>query len=158
MAALAVSCRYMALNGHVTVVSVEYRLSPEYIYPIPIDDGWNASQHIMSNLSSFVPDSAAPTKLVLGGTSSEGHLAAILSQRLPRWLGAADNVSLPAKVSFDAALRRAPVTDRGTDSEFIPPKFRHLHLSWMDDYHEAELGRISMTGNLGACLLRGPIP
>ncbi|KAL5362231.1 Alpha/Beta hydrolase protein [Aspergillus floccosus] len=147
MTGLAVSCRYMALNGHVTVISVEYRLSPEHVYPIPIDDGWNAVQHIISNLSSIVPNNTGPTKLVLCGTSSGGHLAAILSQRLPKWLSAADNASLAAQVSFDGVLLRAPVTVRGTDPEFIPPKFRQLHRSWMDDYHEAEMDRLSMTRN-----------
>lgn len=140
----------MALNGHVNVISVEYRLSPEYRYPIPIDDGWDAVQHIIRNLSSFVPHNTAPTKLVLCGTSSGGHLAAILSQRLPRWLSMAENASLTAEVSFNGILLRAPVTVRGTDPKFIPPKFRQLHRSWMDDYHGAEMDRLSMTRNHGA--------
>ncbi|KAJ5613232.1 hypothetical protein N7510_006426 [Penicillium lagena] len=139
----------MALGAPITVISVEYRLSPAYLYPIPLEDGWNATQYIMSNLSSLVQIHTTPVNLVVSGTSSGGQLAAIVSHRAGSWLSAAENSTHAAKISFNGVLLRAPVSVRGTDTEFIPPRFRDLHRSWSSDYTGAELDRMSMIRNHG---------
>lgn len=139
----------MALGAPVTVISVEYPLSPAYLYPVPIDDGWTAVQYIMDNLSNVVKSHTIPADFILSGTSSGGQLAAIISRRARDWLNAAKNSALAAKISLKGVLLRAPVTVRATDAEYIPPQFRGLHRSWTDNYNGAERDRESMIRNHG---------
>ncbi|KAF4333751.1 lipase esterase [Fusarium beomiforme] len=145
-----VSCRYMALGGPVTVISVEYRLCPAYPYPIPINDGWDAFQHIVTALPSLVPRHTEPVNLVISGTSSGGQLAAIVSQRARDWFKAVENSGTAAKVTLSGVLLRAPVTVRGTNAVFIPPRFRDMHHSWAADFETLLLNRLNMEQSHGA--------
>ncbi|KAF9775961.1 hypothetical protein IL306_005907 [Fusarium sp. DS 682] len=145
----AVSCRYMALGGPITVISVEYRLCPEYLYPIPINDGWDAFQHIVTALPSLVPRHTDPVNLVISGTSSGGQLAAIVSQRARDWFKAVKNAGTAANVTLSGVLLRAPVTVRGTNAAFIPPRFRDMHHSWSADFETPVLDRPNMEQSHG---------
>ncbi|KAG7411263.1 AB hydrolase superfamily protein [Fusarium oxysporum f. sp. rapae] len=139
-----VSCRYMALGGPITVISVEYRLCPAYLYPIPINDGWDAFQHIVTALPRLVPRHTEPVNLVISGTSSGGQLAAIVSQRARNWFKAVENAGTAAKMTLSGVLLRAPVTVRGTNAAFIPPRFRDMHHSWSADFETPSLDRPNM--------------
>lgn len=59
------------------VVDVGYRLAPEYRYPTPILDSWQAYEYVAKNAQSLGIDSA---KLAVGGFSAGGHIAAVVSQ------------------------------------------------------------------------------
>ncbi|KAH8690902.1 putative lipase/esterase [Talaromyces proteolyticus] len=131
-----VSCRYMALCGPLTVLSVEYRLSPAYTYPIPLNDGWDAFQYIVSNISSLVTNIAPGVVNVV--------LAAIVSQRAQTWMNG--NPSCVG-ITMRGVLLRAPVTVRGTDSAFIPPQFSDRHKSWRAELETTLLKRQEMEGN-----------
>lgn len=137
----------MTLSGPLAVLSVEYRLSPEYIYPVPVNDAWDAFQYIVANLSSLV-ENLAPgmIKLVVSGTSSGGQLAAIVSQRAQTWMKG--NTSC-ARITMSGVLLRAPVTVRGTDSLFIPPRFKDMHKSWRAELETTLLKRQEMKENHG---------
>lgn len=140
----------MALNAPVTVVSVEYRLSPAYKYPIPMSDGIDAFQYIASNVQQFVAQAIEPVKLVLSGTSSGGHLAAIISQNARSWFQMPQNEKLASQVQLSGVLLRAPVTVNAIDSgSLVPPMYKALHQSWMMQYEGADLDRLSMTYNHG---------
>lgn len=145
----AVSCRYMALGGPITVISVEYRLCPAYPYPIPINDGWDAFQYIVTALPSLVPRHTEPVNLVISGTSSGGQLAAIVSQRARDWFKVVENAAIPAKITLSGVLLRAPVTVRGTNAAFIPPRFRDMHHSWSVDFETPGLDRPDMEQSHG---------
>lgn len=137
-----VTCRYMALSGPLTVLSVEYRLSPAHLYPVPINDGWDAFQYIVTNLSSLVANLASGMiNLVVSGTSSGGQIAAIVSQRAQTWMKG--NVSC-VNITMSGVLLRAPVTVRGTEARYIPPPFRDLHQSWCAELETVRLTRQGM--------------
>ena len=72
-------CAVTARKLGLTVVSVDYRLAPEHPFPIPLDDCWIAWMWLQRNAARFGAD---PARVVLGGQSAGGGLAACLSQRL----------------------------------------------------------------------------
>jgi acetyl esterase len=81
----------LAQTAHVAVVSVEYRLAPEYPYPIPVDDCEAVAVWLLNHAKAeFGTD-----KLLIGGESSGAHLAVMTLLRirdrddaLNRFLGA----------------------------------------------------------------------
>lgn len=79
---------FMVASGAV-VVSPEYRLAPEHPSPAPQNDCLEGLLHVMANASEYGID---PAKVILGGTSAGGGLAASVALRLrdesgPRLLG-----------------------------------------------------------------------
>ena len=58
------------------VVLVEYRLSPEYKFPIPLDDCYDATLWVENNKSSLM---GSPQKVVVIGESAGGNLATAVS-------------------------------------------------------------------------------
>ncbi|KAB8075880.1 Alpha/Beta hydrolase protein [Aspergillus leporis] len=141
-----ISCRYMAMGCRSTVISVDYRLSLAYAYPVPMDDAWDAFEYVVRNLPTIMPKHMTPVRLVVSGTSSGGQLAAIVSQRARDWLRDSRNAAVAANIILSGVLLRAPVTVRGTDGAFIPPAFRELHQSWAEEL-ETNLDRLGMAEN-----------
>ncbi|RDW65638.1 alpha/beta hydrolase [Aspergillus mulundensis] len=60
-------CRLISKHQQMTLVSVEYRLAPEYKYPVPLDDCVEAVKWALENLH--------PPSVVLIGASAGGNLA-----------------------------------------------------------------------------------
>jgi acetyl esterase len=67
---------YIAANANVIAFSVEYRLAPEYKFPIGLRDSFEAVKWVKSNASRFGADAE---KISLGGDSSGGNFTAALS-------------------------------------------------------------------------------
>ncbi|GAA4701611.1 alpha/beta hydrolase [Brevibacillus fulvus] len=68
------TCRQIAnLTGSV-VVSVDYRLAPEYKYPIPVRDSYEALKWVEQNAASL---NGNAHKIAVGGDSAGGNLAAV---------------------------------------------------------------------------------
>ena len=119
-------CIELAHRGRCTVVSVDYRLSPEHPYPAPLDDA--------SAVLRWVADSAGelgvdPARLAVAGSSAGGSLAARLAQ------GAADG-SLPPVVF--QLLHQPVLDDRATGSkkEFVTsPSFDAEGAELMWEYY-----------------------
>jgi acetyl esterase/lipase len=68
--------RQLAKDVGCAVVSVEYRLSPEYAYPEPLEDCYTALQWLGANAAKLDIDSK---KIAVGGASAGGGLAAGLA-------------------------------------------------------------------------------
>ncbi|KAF2101754.1 hypothetical protein NA57DRAFT_73191 [Rhizodiscina lignyota] len=69
-------CRQIAYDlGHV-VVSVEYRLAPEYVYPAAIDDCYSGPLWTLENARPLGID---PSQVYVTGNSAGGHLAAAVA-------------------------------------------------------------------------------
>jgi acetyl esterase len=87
------------------VVSVDYRLSPELKYPIPLDDCETALRWLVDHSAELAVD---PAKVAVGGDSAGGNLAAGLALRIRDKGG--------PKIAFQLLIY--PATDRnvGRDS------------------------------------------
>ena len=66
-------CRVLAQQSHCAVISVDYRLAPEFKFPTASDDAWDAVQYVAGQGTALGVDS---TRLALGGDSAGGTLAA----------------------------------------------------------------------------------
>jgi acetyl esterase len=67
---------YIAAKAEVRVVSVGYRLAPEFPFPQGLQDSYEAIEWIIKNKNILKID---PQKLSVGGDSSGGNFAAVLS-------------------------------------------------------------------------------
>lgn len=72
-------CSGLALALGITVVSAEYRTAPEHRFPRPLDDCAAAWDWLLGHADELGVD---PARVVLGGASAGGGLAAALAQRL----------------------------------------------------------------------------
>lgn len=71
-------CRAIANAGDCTVVSVAYRVAPEHPFPAPFEDCYRATEWAVSHSGILDAD---PGRLVVGGDSAGGNLAAAVSLR-----------------------------------------------------------------------------
>ncbi|XP_033762220.1 arylacetamide deacetylase-like [Pecten maximus] len=82
--------RTLSTSLPAVVVSVEYRLAPEYTFPIPFEDCLIATKYFMKNAKTFGVDAS---RIALSGDSAGGNLAMAVGTKLtqerqpPRLLG-----------------------------------------------------------------------
>ena len=70
--------RLLAQRSGSVVVSVDYRLAPEYRFPVAVDDSWAALLWASERIEEMA---GAPVPLIVAGDSAGGNLAAIMAQR-----------------------------------------------------------------------------
>ncbi|XP_060132454.1 arylacetamide deacetylase-like 4 [Zootoca vivipara] len=71
--------RCLALESDSVVVSVGFRLAPEHLFPVAIQDCCTAATHFLKNAKEYGVD---PSRIVIGGDSSGGTFAAAVCQIL----------------------------------------------------------------------------
>ncbi|HYY00626.1 MAG TPA: alpha/beta hydrolase [Mycobacterium sp.] len=98
-------CVELARRGGCTVVSVDYRLSPEHPYPAALDDATTALRWVAANATELGVD---PARIAVAGSSAGATLAACLAH------GSADG-TLPAIVF--QLLHQPVLDDRETPSK-----------------------------------------
>jgi acetyl esterase len=71
------TCRRLALGGNCAVLSVDYRLAPENIFPAAVLDAYAATRWAAGNAGLLNID---PARIALCGDSAGGNLAAVVAQ------------------------------------------------------------------------------
>ncbi|MFL9898390.1 alpha/beta hydrolase [Paraburkholderia fungorum] len=67
-------CRMFARDGRCAVLSVDYRLAPEYKFPTAVDDAFDALSWLHTHAAQYGVDAA---RLAVGGDSAGGTLATV---------------------------------------------------------------------------------
>jgi acetyl esterase len=80
--------RDLVNNTGVAVVSVEYRKAPEFPWPAGPDDGLAVSRELLDHAAADL----GSERLLIGGESAGGYLAAAVALRIRDELGAIDRV------------------------------------------------------------------
>ena len=70
-------CRFLAREGRIRVLSVDYRLAPEAKFPAAAEDGLAAFEWAREHAAELGAD---PERIAVGGDSAGGNIAAVVSQ------------------------------------------------------------------------------
>jgi acetyl esterase len=78
--------RLLALRTGCTVVLVDYRLAPEYRFPVAVDDAWAALRWASERRAELAGtgwgwDVGSLVPLIVAGDSAGGNLSAVMAQR-----------------------------------------------------------------------------
>eukprot|EP01111_Echinosteliopsis_oligospora_P006362 TRINITY_DN20466_c0_g1_i1.p1 TRINITY_DN20466_c0_g1~~TRINITY_DN20466_c0_g1_i1.p1 ORF type:complete len:302 (-),score=79.23 TRINITY_DN20466_c0_g1_i1:98-1003(-) len=67
-------CRYFCNHAECVVISVDYRLAPEYKFPIPVEDAYASAVYISQHAQEFNGDAS---RICLAGDSAGGNLSTV---------------------------------------------------------------------------------
>lgn len=120
-------CTHICEWSRCVVVSVDYRLAPEYQFPWAIDDSYDALLHIYRHASQFNVDSK---RIGVAGSSAGGNISAVLTHK---FASDPETKDLP-KLVYQLLI--VPVCDNTADKD--------SHESWSENEHVPQLPRLKM--------------
>jgi acetyl esterase len=118
-------CRSLAKASGCMIVSVGYRLAPEYPFPAPVNDAATAACWLKDQAFALGAD---PSRIAVGGDSAGGTLAAILAQTTPGF--AAQLLLYPL---LDFTFAHASIATRGEGFGLT-----RAGLEWFRDHYVAK--------------------
>jgi acetyl esterase len=120
-------CRYLAHRANVRVLSVGYRLAPEYPFPVAADDAFAAYRYAVERAEALGADPAA---VAVGGDSAGGNLAAVVCLDAVRHGGPRPVFQLLFYPATDPSVRRRS-RDLFADGFFLTDD----DLTWFVDHY-----------------------
>ncbi|MCU1683639.1 MAG: alpha/beta hydrolase [Amycolatopsis sp.] len=97
------TARFLAVRAGVRVLSVEYRLAPEHVFPAGVEDAVAAFDYAHAKAGELGAD---PDRIAVGGDSAGGNLAAVLAQVTAKRGGPAPAFQLLFYPGTDFSVRR----------------------------------------------------
>ncbi|CAE6478092.1 unnamed protein product [Rhizoctonia solani] len=110
-----------SLTAKCVVVSVDYRLAPEHVFPAAVEDSWTALEWVYEHGAAEL--GINPSKIAVGGSSAGGNLSAVMTQRAVQ-----RSPQLPIKYQ----LLIVPVTDNTVqeDGSSLLPTHYESWVKW----------------------------
>lgn len=105
------ACRLLANDSGCRVISVDYRLAPEHVFPAAADDCFAAVKWASENASQLGID---PNRIAVGGDSAGGNLGAVVCQMARDAGGPAIAFQLLIYPATDMTLATASKTENAT--------------------------------------------
>ncbi len=68
--------REIAVGAHAAVVFVDYRRTPDVVYPVPNEEAYAATQYVVANARALNVDAS---RLAVAGDSAGGNMAAVVA-------------------------------------------------------------------------------
>jgi acetyl esterase len=130
-----VACRKLALEGQLIVISVDYRRAPEHKFPAAVEDAIAATAWIAAHASELGIDA---TRLLVGGDSAGGNLAAVVALAARDGNGPAISGQVLIYPATDFAMTHA--SHREPETSIL---LTHSVIQWFRDHYlngEADVG------------------
>ncbi|KAF2677450.1 alpha/beta-hydrolase [Lentithecium fluviatile CBS 122367] len=125
------NCRMFARDLGCVCVNLEYRLAPEFKFPIGVNDCWDALVWATTNAASL---GATPTRgLIVGGASAGGNIAAVLA------LHSRDTGFSPPITGQYLCVPALLPHDK------VPARFTNLYTSRTDSISDPVLGKLDVS-------------
>jgi acetyl esterase len=70
-------CQHIALAAGCAVVSVDYRLAPEHVFPTAVLDAFDSLEWLHQHVATLAPEHISHHAIAVGGDSAGGTLAAV---------------------------------------------------------------------------------
>jgi acetyl esterase len=123
-------CRFLAFHAGVRVLSVEYRLAPEHVFPAAADDALAAFDYAHAKAADLGAD---PARIAVGGDSAGGNLATVTALATTRRGGPAPAFQLLLYPATDFSTRRRSRELFGEDL-FLTDK----DMTWFEGHYVAK--------------------
>ncbi|MEV6441058.1 alpha/beta hydrolase [Amycolatopsis sp. NPDC051716] len=122
--------RFLAKHAGVRVLSIEYRLAPEFPFPAATEDALAAFDYAVAKAGDLGAD---PARIAVGGDSAGGNLAAVTAQQAVRRGGPAPAFQLLIYPATDFA-RRYRSQDLFAENLFLTD----VHMKWFEGHYVPE--------------------
>jgi acetyl esterase len=122
--------RFLAKHAGVRVLSIEYRLAPEFPFPAAAEDALAAFEYAVAKAGDLGAD---PARIAVGGDSAGGNLAAVTAQQAVRRGGPVPAFQLLIYPATDFA-RRYRSQDLFAEDLFLTD----VHMKWFEGHYVPE--------------------